>query len=68
MIGMWNLQSGIKRKTFDIGPCPKEIAGRLGASGGKKGSLERSVTGIVTDSLNTSVIASTLDGTINVRD
>jgi U3 small nucleolar RNA-associated protein 21 len=60
---MWNLQSGIKRKTFDIGPCPPDVASRF-QTGNKKGG--RTVTGLASDALNTTIIASTLDGTINV--
>lgn len=62
---MWNMQSGIKRKSYVIGPCPPEVADRSSTSSTKKGT-GRSVTGLATDSLNTLVIASTLDGTINV--
>jgi U3 small nucleolar RNA-associated protein 21 len=64
-IYMWNMQSGMKRKSFNIGPCPPEAVDRFRPST-KKGS-ERCVTGLETDSLNRVVIASTLDGTINVR-
>jgi hypothetical protein len=63
---MWNMQSGLKRKTFSIGPCPPEVLDRFGPSASKKGS-ERCVTGLASDSLNRVVIASTLDGTIDVR-
>ncbi|KAK0228621.1 Utp21 specific WD40 associated putative domain-containing protein [Armillaria fumosa] len=63
---MWNLQSGIRRKTFDVGPCPAEATSRLGTAG-KKGN-ERTITGIFTDALNRTVIVSTLDGTINFFD
>ncbi|KAJ7097769.1 Utp21 specific WD40 associated putative domain-containing protein [Mycena belliarum] len=62
---MWNLQSGIKRKSFDVGPCPPDVASRFQTSKKKEG---RSVTGLASDSLNTTVIASTLDGTINFFD
>jgi hypothetical protein len=62
---MWNLQSGIKRKSFNIGPCPLEVVDRFRSSTTKKG--DRCVTGVSSDSLNRVVIASTLDGTINVR-
>ncbi|KAJ7632781.1 Utp21 specific WD40 associated putative domain-containing protein [Roridomyces roridus] len=62
-IHMWNLQSGIKRKTFDVGPCPPEVALRTG-----KKKEARSVTGLASDALNTVVVASTLDGTINFFD
>ncbi|KAG6865407.1 hypothetical protein C0991_002901 [Blastosporella zonata] len=63
-IHMWNMQSGIRRKTFDVGSCPPEIKHRF--SGTKK--KERSITGLATDPLNRTVIASTLDGTINFFD
>ncbi|KAF7294751.1 WD-REPEATS-REGION domain-containing protein [Mycena indigotica] len=65
VIHLWNLQSGILRKAFDIGPCPSDIASRLQQGKRKEG---RSVTGLATDPLNTTVIASTLDGTINFFD
>ncbi|KAJ7775037.1 Utp21 specific WD40 associated putative domain-containing protein [Mycena metata] len=64
-VNMWNLQSGIKRKTFDIGPCPPDVASRF-QNGKKKDG--RNVTGLACDALNTTVIASTLDGTINFFD
>ncbi|RDB22141.1 U3 small nucleolar RNA-associated protein 21 [Hypsizygus marmoreus] len=64
-IHMWNMQSGIKRKSFSVGPCPPEAAHRF-RSGTKK--KERCVTGLATDALNRTVIASTLDGTINFFD
>lgn len=62
---MWNMQSGIKRKTFSVGLPPPEAASRFQTLGTKK--RERCITGLATDSLNRVVIASTLDGTINVR-
>jgi hypothetical protein len=65
-IYMWNMQSGIKRKSFSIGACPPEVNDRFRPSTTKKGS-ERCVTGLASDSLNRMVIASTMDGTINVR-
>ncbi|TFK42298.1 Utp21-domain-containing protein [Crucibulum laeve] len=65
-IHMWNMQSGIKRKTYDVGSCPAEIANRLHRTSRKRS--ERSITGLATDSLNTTVLASTLDGTINFFD
>ncbi|KAJ7046979.1 Utp21 specific WD40 associated putative domain-containing protein [Mycena alexandri] len=64
-VNMWNLQSGIKRKTFDIGPCPPDVATRFQTGKKKDG---RNVTGLACDALNTTVIASTLDGTINFFD
>lgn len=62
-IHMWNMQSGIQRKSYDVGPCPPEASARL-RNGAKK--RERTITGITTDPLNRVVIASTLDGTLNV--
>ncbi|KAJ7174015.1 Utp21 specific WD40 associated putative domain-containing protein [Mycena crocata] len=64
-VHMWNLQSGIKRKTFNVGPCPPDVASRFQTGKKKEG---RSVTGLASDALNTTVIASTLDGTINFFD
>ncbi|KAJ4487730.1 Utp21 specific WD40 associated putative domain-containing protein [Lentinula aciculospora] len=65
-IHMWNMQSGIRRRTFSVGLCPPEVAGRFQTTA--KGTKDRSITGLVTDSLNTVVIASTLDGTVNFFD
>lgn len=66
-ITMWNMQSGMQRKVFSIGPCPSEVATKFRPPPGKKRSDERSITGLATDELNRILIASTLDGTINVR-
>ncbi|KAJ3911203.1 quinon protein alcohol dehydrogenase-like superfamily, partial [Lentinula edodes] len=66
VIHMWNMQSGIRRRTFRVGACPPEVAGRFQTT--EKGIKERSVTGLATDSLNPVVIASTLDGTVNFFD
>ncbi|KAI5121673.1 hypothetical protein M0805_002749 [Coniferiporia weirii] len=62
-IQMYNMQSGIQRKSYNVGPIPAEVATRFKASGG-----ERSVNGLATDSLNRLVIASTQDGTVNFFD
>ncbi|KAI0691037.1 Utp21-domain-containing protein [Cytidiella melzeri] len=62
-IYMYNMQSGIKRKSFSVGPLPEGVAD--GISGKRK---ERCVTGLASDALNRTVIASTLDGTINFFD
>ncbi|KDQ12262.1 hypothetical protein BOTBODRAFT_189275 [Botryobasidium botryosum FD-172 SS1] len=61
-IRMWNMQSGIQRKTFDVGPVP------LSLKHGTFATKERSVTGLATDALNRVLIASTLDGTLNFFD
>jgi U3 small nucleolar RNA-associated protein 21 len=58
------MQSGIQRKTYALGPCPPEVAARF-YSGTVKRS-DRSISGLATDSLNSVVIANTLDGTLNV--
>ena len=61
------MQSGLKRKKFDVGPCPPGVSSRFNTrTGSKKQTEYRSVTGLATDALNRLVIASTLDGTINV--
>ncbi|KAF8626613.1 hypothetical protein AX15_004783 [Amanita polypyramis BW_CC] len=65
-IHMWNMQSGFKRRSFDVGPCPPETRNYAHSSGSKK--RERSITGLATDALNRVLIASTLDGTINFFD
>ncbi|KAF7778503.1 hypothetical protein Agabi119p4_2848 [Agaricus bisporus var. burnettii] len=65
LIHMWNMQSGIKRKSYDVGPCPPEALARL-RDGAKK--RDRVITGLATDPLNRVVIASTLDGTLNFFD
>ncbi|KAF8809021.1 Utp21-domain-containing protein [Phlegmacium glaucopus] len=65
-INMWNMQSGIQRKSYTLGPCPPDVAARF-YSGTVKRS-DRSMTGLATDSLNSLVIASTLDGTLNFFD
>lgn len=62
---MYNIQSGIKRKSFDVGPVPEGANKRVGAAASTK-RKERCVNGLASDSLNRVVIASTLDGTINV--
>ena len=64
-IHMYNMQSGIKRKTLDVGPVPDGIKHRIGAAASAK-RKERRVNGLASDSLNRVIIASTLDGTVNV--
>ncbi|TFK63228.1 Utp21-domain-containing protein [Pluteus cervinus] len=65
-IQMWNLQSGILRRTFDAGPSPPEVSARF--HGADKARTDRNVTGLATDSLNRTLIAATLDGTLNFFD
>jgi len=67
LVNMWNMQSGLKRKKFDVGPCPPGVSSRFNVRATSKKQREyRSVTDLATDALNRLVIASTLDGTINV--
>ena len=67
LVNMWNMQSGLKRKKFDVGPCPPGVSSRFNTrSASKKQAEYRGVTGLATDPLNRLVIASTLDGTVNV--
>lgn len=63
VIHMYNMQSGARRKSFDLGPYPLDDPEQAGS----KKKAERSVTGLASDALDRIVIASTLDGTINVR-
>ncbi|KAF9246284.1 Utp21 specific WD40 associated putative domain-containing protein [Melanogaster broomeanus] len=66
-IHVWNMQSGLKRKTFRVGSCPQAVIDRLEAASKPKAN-ERCISGLATDPLNRLVIASTLDGTINFFD
>lgn len=60
---MWNMQSGILRKSFSVGPPPVDVMNRGCVS--KKG--ERVVIGLASDVLDKVLVACTLDGTLNVR-
>ena len=62
---MYNMQSGILRRTFDIGSCPATVSSGFRPVSSKK-KEERCITGLASDALDRTVIASTLDGTINV--
>lgn len=64
---MFNMQSGIMRKTFKLGPPPGKAVERP-ADLEPTAKKQRSVTGLASDALNKVVIASTQDGTINVSD
>ncbi|KAH8116880.1 WD40 repeat-like protein [Phellopilus nigrolimitatus] len=59
VIHMYNMQSGIRRKSYDVGARPPDVSSRFRSS-----QKERSVNGLATDALNKFVIASTYDGTI----
>lgn len=61
------MQSGLKRRSFKVGPCPQALIDRLESSlATKQKASERAITGLASDSLNRVVIASTSDGTVNV--
>lgn len=63
-IHMWNMQSGILRKSFSVGPPPAEVVNR--GFGSKKG--ERVIIGLASDVLDRVLVACTLDGTLNFFD
>ncbi|KAG0705974.1 Utp21 specific WD40 associated putative domain-containing protein [Suillus ampliporus] len=68
-IHMWNMQSGLKRKSFKVGSCPQAVIDRLESSSAtKKKASERAITGLASDALNRVVIATTSDGTTNFFD
>ncbi|KAG2084691.1 WD40-repeat-containing domain protein [Suillus discolor] len=62
------VKSGLKRKSFKVGPCPQALIDRLELSSMTRSKAsERSITGLASDALNRAVIATTSDGTVNVR-
>jgi U3 small nucleolar RNA-associated protein 21 len=63
VIYMWNLQSGIQRKSFNVGPAPEDVAKR--GFGSKK--KDRTIVGLASDVLDRVLVACTLDGTLNVH-
>ncbi|RDX56504.1 Utp21-domain-containing protein [Lentinus brumalis] len=67
IINMYNMQSGILRRTYNVGPCPANVASRFRPTGNKK-KEERCITGLASDALDRVVVASTLDGTVNFFD
>ncbi|KAL1663266.1 Utp21 specific WD40 associated putative domain-containing protein [Schizophyllum commune] len=79
VVRMWNAQSGVLRRVFKVGDLGnKGDTGATGSSGlGAASSSsstryrkqsDRTITGVATDALNTVLVASTLDGTINFFD
>ncbi|KAL1706877.1 Utp21 specific WD40 associated putative domain-containing protein [Schizophyllum commune] len=79
VVRMWNAQSGVLRRVFKVGDLGnKGDTGATGSSGLGAASTsssnryrkqsDRTITGIATDALNTVLVASTLDGTINFFD
>lgn len=69
-IRLWNMQSGKERKSFALsGPAPGNSKHKIIAASKPKKAKAReprktiqAITGLVTDALNTTVIASTLEG------
>lgn len=70
-IRMWNMQSGKERKSYALtGPAPGDSKPKIIAASKPKKSKTKpiikksieAITGIVTDSLNSTVVASTLEG------
>ncbi|KAG8811779.1 hypothetical protein FRC17_002325 [Serendipita sp. 399] len=61
------MQSGLKRKVFELGPAPEEVDNRFRIASGVslKGSKGRCVTGLAVDALNKMLVVGTLDGTLN---
>ncbi|KAF8319292.1 Utp21-domain-containing protein [Clavulina sp. PMI_390] len=67
---MWNMQSGIRRREFDVGPLDARMRpATLATNGkGKSKAVERPITGVAVDPLNRTLVATTLDGTVNFFD
>lgn len=70
-IVMWNMQSGIRRKFFDVGPLKRESShsangNETSAKPSKTKGSGRPITGVAVDPLNKVLVATTLDGTVNV--
>ncbi|GMK53974.1 hypothetical protein CspeluHIS016_0105600 [Cutaneotrichosporon spelunceum] len=67
-IRMWNMQSGKERKSFALsGPPPGDSKPKVMQQSKKKAKKAgkktiEAITGLVTDALNTTVVASTLEG------
>ncbi|CDO73537.1 hypothetical protein BN946_scf185014.g7, partial [Trametes cinnabarina] len=68
VINMYNMQSGILRRTFVVGPCPPNVPSRFRPTANGKKKEERCITGLASDALDRVLVASTLDGTINFFD
>ncbi|KAL1693333.1 Utp21 specific WD40 associated putative domain-containing protein [Schizophyllum commune] len=76
VVRMWNAQSGVLRRVFKVGDLGVKGDTSTGAGTGTPSTSstryrkqsDRTITGIATDALNTVLVASTLDGTINFFD
>lgn len=72
-IVMWNMQSGIRRREFVVRKLDVtegengEAAAVMLTNGKAKSKLrDRPITGIAVDPLNRTLVATTLEGTVNV--
>lgn len=70
---MWNMQSGKERKSFNLtGPPAGDSKSRIIAASKPKKAPKivkrgiQAITGLATDALNTTVVASTLEGKLYV--
>lgn len=63
------MQSGILRRAFDCGVLDGDRIRDRGSKAGKKAGeeVDRPVTGVCVDPLNTLLVACTLDGSVHVR-
>ncbi|CAL1705181.1 unnamed protein product [Somion occarium] len=68
VIYMYNMQSGARRKSFELGPYPSDASNQAQSAGSSRKKSERCVTGLASDALDRVVIAGTLDGTVNFFD
>ncbi|KAI5899586.1 Utp21-domain-containing protein [Schizophyllum commune H4-8] len=69
VVRMWNAQSGVLRRVFKVGDLGTKGETSTAASATRyRKQSDRTITGIATDALNTVLVASTLDGTINFFD
>jgi U3 small nucleolar RNA-associated protein 21 len=62
----WNLQSGHERRVFNLAGVTQPTQKSRNLARGKAVRVGKSVTGLATDALNRCLIASTLDGNLNV--
>ncbi|KAJ9115038.1 hypothetical protein QFC22_005366 [Naganishia vaughanmartiniae] len=67
-IRCWNLQSGHERKVFNLAGVSQPTQKSRNLARSKAVRVGKSVTGLATDALNSILVASTLDGTLNFFD
>ncbi|KAJ9104508.1 hypothetical protein QFC21_002004 [Naganishia friedmannii] len=64
-IRCWNLQSGHERKVFNLAGVSQPTQKSRNLARSKAVRVGKSITGLATDALNSVLVASTLDGTLN---